>query len=156
MFFDSFWQFSPFLCQKSDGSDLLFFTSKSLFRSQKISDSLQKRIIEFPTLIFPSCYILLNKEDNFLPIGKGRTGQKKIDPAVGLVGQRKFTQLLVGLGKGNWPNGRAGWAKNIDPAVGGVAKDWPSCWRGCEKKWDPAVGGVAKDWPSCWRGWAIK
>ena len=36
--------------QKSDGSNLLFFTSESLFRSQKTSDSLQKPMSKFPTL----------------------------------------------------------------------------------------------------------
>ena len=36
--------------QKSDGSDSLFFTTESLFGSQKMSDSLEKPMIEFPTL----------------------------------------------------------------------------------------------------------
>ena len=36
--------------QKSDGSDSLFFTSVSLFRSQKMSNSLEKQMSEFPTL----------------------------------------------------------------------------------------------------------
>ena len=36
--------------QKSDGSDSLFFKSKSLFRSQKASESLEKPMSEFQTL----------------------------------------------------------------------------------------------------------
>ena len=82
VFFVCFWQFVPFLCpranrcsrsslicsflksklsdflpplytvQKSDGSNLLFFTSESLFCSQKTSESLEKPMSELSTLIF--------------------------------------------------------------------------------------------------------
>ena len=37
--------------QKSAGSNLLFFSSASLFRSQKASESLEKPMSEFPTLL---------------------------------------------------------------------------------------------------------
>ena len=52
---DSFWQFFPFLCPRANRrslqkSDSLFFTSESLFRSQKMSNLLEKLISEFPTL----------------------------------------------------------------------------------------------------------
>ena len=50
---DSFWQFSPFLWanrRSLQESDSLFFTSKSLFLSQKMSNLLEKLISEFPTL----------------------------------------------------------------------------------------------------------
>ena len=36
--------------QKGGGNDSLFFTSESLFRSQKTSESLEKPLSEFPTL----------------------------------------------------------------------------------------------------------
>ena len=36
--------------QKRSGGDLVFFTSESLFRSQKTSESLKKPMSKFPTL----------------------------------------------------------------------------------------------------------
>ena len=49
---------SLFSLQKSDRSDLLFFKSTSLFRSQKTSDSLKKPMSEFPTLLNCQCVII--------------------------------------------------------------------------------------------------
>ena len=52
------WAISPRCSwQKSEGSDSLFFTSKSLFCSQKTSDLLEKPMSKFPTLcnIIPWC-----------------------------------------------------------------------------------------------------
>ena len=53
--------------QKSYRSNLLFFTSESLFRSEKTSDSLEKTMSKLPTLLFLNkliekliCFILID------------------------------------------------------------------------------------------------
>ena len=57
VFFICFWQFSPFLCQKIGLLQSIFDLWKistvieSIFRSHKTIDSIEKPMIEFPTLL---------------------------------------------------------------------------------------------------------